>query len=522
MTQIASGLNASQTTAAPQVEMQVTTSDRPLDDARPTDSQLSQHGEASFGPFRVILSRQLLLHGETPLHLGSRAYGVLLALIENAGQIVDKETLMARAWGRVHVEECNLRTAIANVRRALNIGTKRVFVATVQGRGYRFLAPVTFASGRISRNALRKPLSKVIGRDEEILRLLEDIGRHRLITVVGAGGIGKTTVALSAAHLALGRDLIGEVALVDLSAVEHPDLVPDAIRVGLGIGAHSDDSLNDIGEFLSNRSYLIVLDGCERVVAAVADIAERMLAVAPNAVVLTTSREPLRADGERIHRLGPLALPDDSCTCAVNGPKLGSIELFVERAAACVTTFELTETTVPIVAKICRQLDGNPLAIELAANRLDVFDLPVLADLLDGHFCLHMLGRITSLPRHRTLSATLDWSFETLTDEEKTVFRRLSVFGESFSFEAARVIVSDELIAPSDVTVIIARLSAKSVISTGAGRAQGEHKLFHITRAYALDKLRQSGEREIFIKRHAEYSNGVVEHGAIERDSPYL
>jgi predicted ATPase/DNA-binding winged helix-turn-helix (wHTH) protein len=469
--------------------------------------------EVSFGPFRLIPSRQLLLHGDMPLHLGSRAYGVLLALVESAGQVVDKETLMTRAWGAIHVEECNLRTAIANLRRALDVGSRRTYVATAQRSGYRFVAPVTFASVSATRLGLRAPLSKVIGRDGEILNLLEDIGNHRLITVVGPGGIGKTTVALSAGQLALGRQLTGEAVLVDLSTIEDPDLLPDAIRASLGISRQSVDPIVDIEAFLSNRRFLIVLDGCEKMVATVANLAERVLAMAPNAVVLATSREPLRADGERIHRLGSLPVPDDSCVCAIEARNFASIELFAERAAACVRNFELTDATMPVVSKICRQLDGLPLAIELAASRLDAFDLPVLAELLDGHFCLHMVGRVTALPRHRTLAATLDWSFDTLTKEERTVFRRLSVFRGPFSYDAAREIVSDDQLAPSEVGTIIARLSAKSIISTGTGRAQGKHRLLDITRAYALGKLDQSGEKDTFFKRHVEYTRPSVEQG---------
>jgi predicted ATPase/DNA-binding winged helix-turn-helix (wHTH) protein len=520
MTRTSGGPDVSETAAAPQVEMPPAAPGRSVADALPAASLASDGSEASFGPFRLIPSRQLLLHGDTPLYLGSRSYSVLLALVENAGRVVDKETLMVRAWGGIHVEECNLRTAIAGLRRALEVGTRRVYVATVQRKGYRLLAPVTFANASAARRGLRAPLSKVVGRDGEILRLLEDIGRHRLVTVVGPGGIGKTTVALSAGRLALSRELVGEAALVDLSAVEDPDRVPDAIRASLGIGRQSDDAVIDIEAFLSNRRFLIVLDGCEKMVAAVAGMAERVLAAAPNAVVLATSREPLRADGERIHRLDPLPYPDQSCSCAAESRNFASIELFAERAAACARSFELTEATTPIVARICRQLDGIPLAIELAASRLDAFDLPVLAELLDGPFCLHMLGRITALPRHRTLAATLDWSFDTLTKQERIAFRRLSVFRGPFSYDAAREIVSDDQLAFDEVDAIIARLSAKSILSTGTGHAQGKHRLLDITRAYALGKLEQSGEKDIFVARYADYGKSAAKQGGIGPQTP--
>ena len=509
------GRQATRTAAVLQVQMQSATSDRAVADAPPATSLASDDSEASFGPFRLIPSRRLLLHGDTPLRIGSRAYGVLLALIENAGQVVSKETLMLRAWGHIHVEECNLRTAIANLRRALKTSTRHVYVATEQRRGYRFIAPVTFASVSALRRGLRTPLSKIVGRDDEIVRLLDDISCHQLITVVGPGGIGKTTVALSAGNLALGRKLISEAVLVDLSTVEDSNLVPDAIRVSLGIGRQTNDPIKDIETLLSNRRFLIVLDGCEKIVAAVADAAESVLAVAPNAKVLATSREPLRADGERIHRLGPLTMPDSSYLGGIQTQDFASVELFADRAAACVRGFELTEATAPIVARICRQLDGIPLAIELAASRLDAFDLPILTELLDGHFSLHMLGRITALPRHRTLAASLDWSFDTLTNEESAVFRRLSVFQGPFSFDAAREIVSDDQLPPGDVSGIIARLSAKSIISTGTGLAQGKHLLLSVTRTYALGKLEQSGEKEVVLERLARFREVMAKQDGI-------
>jgi predicted ATPase len=309
--------------------------------------------------------------------------------------------------------------------------------------------------------------------------------------------------------------LISEAVLVDLSTVEDPNLVPDAIRVSLGIGRQTNDPIKDIETLLSNRRFLIVLDGCEKIVAAVADAAESVLAVAPKAKVLATSREPLRADGERIHRLGPLAMPDSSYLGVIQTRKFASVELFADRAAACVRGFELTHATAPIVARICRQLDGIPLAIELAASRLDAFDLPILTELLDGHFSLHMLGRITALPRHRTLAASLDWSFDTLTNEESIVFRRLSVFQGPFSFDAAREIVSDDQLAPGDVSSIIARLSAKSIISIGTGHAQGKHLLLSVTRTYALRKLEQSGEKEVVLERLARFGEVMAKQDGI-------
>jgi predicted ATPase len=369
---------------------------------------------------------------------------------------------------------------------------------------------VTFASVPTSRRALRTSLSKVIGRGGEIGRLLEDIDRHRLITVVGAGGVGKTTAALSAGHLALDRGLVSEAALVDLSTVEEASLISDTVRASLGIARQSGDPVQDIAAFLSNRRFLIVLDGCEKMIGAIADMAERILTSTSHAVVLATGREPLRADGERIHRLEPLPFPGESCVSVAEAREFASVELFVERAGACVRDFELTDAITPTVAGICRKLDGIPLAIELAASRLDAFDLSVLAELLDGPFCLHMLGRTTALPRHRSLSAMMDWSFETLAKDERIALRRLSIFSEAFGYDAAREVVSDDELAPSEVGAIIARLAAKSIVISGASRAQGQHRLLNITRAYALGKLDQSGEKNVLLERHAKLINSNV------------
>lgn len=468
--------------------------------------------EATFGPFRVIPSRRLLLCGDKQVRLGEPAYNVLLVLIEHAGETVDRETLIVRAWGSAFIEESNLRTAIAALRRALNeADPTRPYIATVARGGYRFVEPVAFIDLSTTQRGIPLQLARIVGRDAFVADLVEDISQHRLITVVGPGGIGKTTAAQGAARRALSEGSAESVHVIGLETAEDPKLLPSTFRAGLGIVAKSNDPMSDIISFLGKRRILIVLDGCERMIGAIASLAEQVLAFAPSSIVLATSREPLRADGEWIRRLDPLLVPPSSePLSASDALSFAAVELFVDRATSSHPGFHLTDETAPMVVEICRRLDGVPLAIEVAAARMDSFDLPVLADVLGGHFRLQMLGRSTALPRHRTLAATLDWSFDALSEREQTVFRRLSVFRGPFSFEAARQIVAWDSILAADVSSLIAGLVGKSLVTVGDERMQGKHRLLDTTRAYARDKLDQSGERDVISRRHAIYYGAML------------
>jgi predicted ATPase/DNA-binding winged helix-turn-helix (wHTH) protein len=469
--------------------------------------------EAWFGPFHVQSSRQMLLCGGEQVRLSGPAYNVLLALIDNAGEVVDRERLIARAWGSIHVEESSLRSAVAALRRAFKAaGGRRSYVRTVARKGYCFVEPVVFGEPVATRGGLPAQFSKIIGRDDAVADLVGEIGRYRLITIVGPGGIGKTTTALATARSALDGRCIDCAGFIDLLTTEDPALLASAVRARLGIVAETDEPMADIEAFIGNRRMLIVLDSCERVVTAVAALIEAILAGAPNVVVLATSREPLRAAGERIHHLDPLPVPPVSTQVSASAASsFPAIELFVDRATASRCSFKMTDENTPIVIEICRRLDGVPLAIEIAAGRLDSFDLPALAEVLDHHFRLHLPGRNTGLSRHRTLAATLDWSYDTLSDDEQCILRRLSVFRGPFTLEAARQIAGDDRIAPTDVTALVANLTAKSLVTVGQGRAQGKHHLLDTTRVYALDRLMGSVEAEAVARRHALYYRGVLE-----------
>jgi predicted ATPase len=467
--------------------------------------------EVTFGPFRLARSRRALLCDGEKIHLGEPAYNVLVVLIDNAGRTVDRDTLTLRAWGTSHLEESNLRAAIAALRRAFNdAGSSRSYIETVARRGYRFSEPVQFGTPAPERRELPVSLSKVIGRDAFVADLIDDIVQYRLVSIVGPGGIGKTTAALAAARIAQTNRHIDSVRLIPLDTTEDPTLLLSGLRAGLGIVSDSRDPMADIVSFLGNRRILIVLDGCERMVSHVAGIIEKILLAAPHVVVLSTTREPLRADGERIRRLEPLTTPPSGVRLdAARALGYTSVELFVDRATASQPNFQLLDENAQLVSAICRCLDGLPLAIELAAARLDAFDLPVLAEVLSGYFRLQMLGRSTALPRHRTLGATLDWSFESLSAQEQIVLRRLGAFRGSFSFQAAREVVAGTDVSVVEVGTVIASLASKSLVSN-VGQSPGRHRLLDTTRAYARGKLEESGEASAVGRLHALYYRDML------------
>jgi predicted ATPase len=272
---------------------------------------------------------------------------------------------------------------------------------------------------------------------------------------------------------------------------------------------------------LHEKSALLVLDNCEHVISATATLAEAILKTAPQAGILATSREPLRAEGEWLHRLAPLELPPQDKTSSTAAEALGysAVELFHERATATTDSFVLDDAEVPAVLEICRRLDGVPLALELAASRVDTFGVGELAARLDDRFGVLTSGRRTALPRQQTLRATMDWSYELLPEAEQVVFRRLAIFRGAFTIAAAAAIVIDERITATDATECVANLAEKSLIATDITGNITYHRLLDTTRLYALEMLDESGEREPLALRHAEYYRDVFELAELEWES---
>ncbi|MBV9634219.1 MAG: winged helix-turn-helix domain-containing protein [Methylobacteriaceae bacterium] len=467
----------------------------------------------SFGPFRLLPDQLLLLRDERPVHLGSRAFALLKAFVEHAGELLDREMLAARAWPGLSIEESNLRAQIAALRRALGEDTaSNSYVMTVPGRGYRFVAPVTRSSSTMPRVESPNPqprlprrLTRLIGRSDVVAMICGRLRLRRFLTIVGPGGIGKTTVALAVASELMSSYADG-VAFVDLAPLREPRLVPHALVSALGLDIRSEGPSPALNSYLRDKRMLLLFDNCEHVVEAAARLAEDVLKAAPGVHILATSREPLGAQDERLQRLLPLeTAPVSAELTAVEAFAFPAVQLFVERAAAGGEAYGLTDADAPIVAQICQRMDGIALAIELAAGRVDAFGVRGVAAQLDDRFHLLTSGRRTAFPRHQTLRAALDWSNDLLAEPERRIFRRLAIFAGRFTLEAGSTIAGGAEISEPDTAELVASLVSKSLVTADFGVATVYYRLLDTTRSYALTKLHDSGEWGHLARRHAEY-----------------
>jgi predicted ATPase/DNA-binding winged helix-turn-helix (wHTH) protein len=477
----------------------------------------------AFGPFRLHPARHLLLKGLRPVPIGSRALEILIALVDRAGELVTKDRLVAQAWPHSIVEESSLRAQIAVLRKVLKDSPEKSrYIVAVPGRGYRFVAATSRTEGSTSarpisahKNQLPVGIASVIGRAEAIRVLSGRLKRCRFVTVVGHGGVGKTTVAVATAAEISGLYRDG-VCFLDTTLVD-PGLLPSAIASALRVSIISDSMLEDLAAHLQQKQVLIVLDNCERIADAAARAAERILQCAPDVHILATSREPLRADGESVYRLPPLDTPPAAAgLSAAEALTFPSVELFVERATARIEGFTLCDADAPIVGDICRQLDGIALAIELAAGRVDTYGLRGIAERLDDRFRLLKGGRRTALPRHQTLAATLDWSYDVLPEREKVILRRLAVFAGGFTFDSAAALSTGADTYSADIVDGMANLVSRSLVAADVNRVPPRYRLLETTRAYAHGKLIESGEWSAASLAHASHYRQVFERALNE------
>jgi predicted ATPase/DNA-binding winged helix-turn-helix (wHTH) protein len=476
-----------------------------------------------FGPYLLFPSQRLLRAGEKNIRLGNRAFDLLLALVERAGEIVTREELLGYAWPKTVVEENNLRVHIAAIRKILGNGDGGArYIVNVAGRGYKFIAAVSRADPADPRAAfqprkqsvLPEPLTRILGREEAIKALIAQVPGSRLVTIVGTGGVGKTTVGLAVAE-ELG-ERYERVCFVDLSAVDDPGLVPSVLATVLGISGLMDDPVASLKAYLRDKSILIVLDNCEHVIGRAAEVAEQILRAAADVDILATSREPLSAQGEHIRYLAPLRCPPDTGQPIVaDALSFPAVQLFVERAANASEGFELTESNVAAVAAICRRLDGIPFAIELVAARINVFGAQTIAEGFGDDLLLATRGRRTARSRHQSLRATLAWSYRTLAPFEQITLSRLSVFRGFFSFECAAAVISDDVLSTARVLDALTSLVAKCLLSTDLGGHSIGYRLLYTTRAYAAEQLRESNERAEMSYSHARHYYRLLE-GALE------
>ena len=408
------------------------------------------------GGWEVDLARRELRAHGIPVPIGGRAFEIIEVLVQSAGELVTKDDVMGRVWPGAIVEENTLQVHISAIRKAL--GAERGLLRTVSGRGYRLLGNWVAKPQSIATDLVDPGLphtlfeafpgnlpvsgSELIGRAAAVQHLQDVLSAYRVVTLTGPGGIGKTRLALEVARGQL-PDLRGEGCLVELVSLSNPSLMPSAVAGALGLKLGGDEiSSESVARAIGGRKLLLVLDNCEHVVDAVAALAETVVRLCPLTTVLVTTRELLRIEGEYVYRVPPLDVP--SLHQEEPGYVLGhsAVQLFIARTKALHLDFSTDPENVAAITTICRRLDGIPLAIEFAAARAAALGLREVASRLDDRFQLLTGGRRTALPRHQTLRATLDWSYELLPESERCLLRHLAVFAAGFTLEAATAIVS--------------------------------------------------------------------------------
>src|SRR5271170_7932549 len=355
----------------------------------------------------------------------------------------------------------------------------------------------------------------MVGRDDTVRALAEQLQAWRFVSIVGPAGVGKTTVAISVAHTLIDG-FHDAVFFIDLAALTDPQLVTTAVASALGYTLQTQDPLVGLLAFIGDRKILLVLDNCEHVISIAAALAERVVSEAPEAHILATSREALRVEGEHVHVLDSLECPpEDADVTALEALRYPAAQLFMERATASGYSAALSDIDAPIVARSCRRLDGIALAIELAASRVGSVGIRGTAELLDNRFGLLWRGRRTALPRHETLNAMLDWSYKLLSEREKLVLCRLSVFIGDFTLQAAGSVASGIEEEEAIVIEAVVNLAAKSLISTTVINVSTYYRLLDTTRAYAAAKLAERGEAARIARRHAIFYSEFLERDEV-------
>ncbi|ARN21494.1 ATP-binding protein [Piscinibacter gummiphilus] len=459
----------------------------------------------AFGPFQLIPDQQSLLDGDQPVRIGGRAFDLLTVLVERHGEVVSRSELMSRVWPGLVVEETNLKVNIAAIRRLLGDGPGPPrYIATVVGTGYQFIGDVraTTASAQPLRGAKLPRLGnlpplnrRIFGRDDTIEAILRDLAQARLVTLVGPGGVGKTTVALAIADQAAAA-FPGGAWFVDLAVLRDPSDVSGAIASMLRSSRGNGDKPHWPDASPQDHGVLLVLDNCEHLIDAVALCAEQWLRNTAKVTLLATSREPLCIRGERVRRLPGLGLPPDperlGAAAALAFP---AVQLFAARAAEHSTDFRLDDTNAPHVAAICHRLDGHALAIERVAGRVGPLGVAGTLDHLDRRF--HMFDGCHEGPaRHRTLTASVESSYSILSPGEQAVMRRLSTFPGAFSLASACAVSGACGMDPAAVVDHLARLIAKSLVLAEMRDHEMRYRLTHVARAFAAEKLIEHGEQD--------------------------
>ncbi|MDN7653414.1 winged helix-turn-helix domain-containing protein [Burkholderia multivorans] len=451
--------------------------------------------------------RDIRRHGAS-LRIGARALDILEVLHRANGSVVSKDDIMDAVWPGLIVEENRLQVHVATLRKAL--GANRDLIKTVPGRGYLLIANPAVAqeapprAAPLPREAVTTARAQpLVGRQAEIGQIVDMIERAPVVTLVGAGGIGKTSLADRVAHEVRGRS--GErVVFVALASAATRDDVLRAIAAALALETDDVPGIDRVADAFAASPGLLVLDNAEHVVDLVADLVDTLTSRAASLRVLVTSREPLHISAEAVFRVSPLAVPDGSASVD-EMMRHSAVELFLARIRAATPDCAVDAAGIRLIGDICRRLDGLPLAIELAAARVATLGLEVVASRLDDRLNLLTGGLRSALPRHQTLRATFDWSYVLLDAPARSLFRRMACFIGPFTFDAAREVALDPGMSAADMIAVLGELVAKSLVSVEFNGAQVRYRLTESTRAYALEKLHNEGEFESVAACHARY-----------------
>jgi predicted ATPase/DNA-binding winged helix-turn-helix (wHTH) protein len=477
----------------------------------------------AIGPLELDAEARVLSRDGVPTALGARGVAVLAVLVSRANEYVPKTVIMETAWPGLVVEEGNLNVQISLIRRTLAlVPGGGSWIETLTRRGYRFVGPVAEIGGRSvapvaadrRRTNLPESLTAFVGRERELAEIKQRLPATRMLTLTGTGGIGKTRLALQAA--AEVRDAYRDgVWFVDLAPLRDAALVPSALAQVLQLKEMAGQPLLTVlCNHLRTKQMLLILDNCEHLLDACAQLTEALLRETVQVTLIATSREPLRLNGERVHPLSALPLPDPKGD-ARSIARSDAVQLFVERARQQRPRFDLQDERARAVALICVRLDGIPLALELAAARVAVLPVEEIVRLLDKRFRLLTSGG-RELPRHQTLRAMIDWSYELLDRAEKVLFARLSVFAGGWTLEAAREVCSSESIAKDDVVYLLIRLIEQSLVV--ADEDGDRYRMLETVREYAQEKREEpaigDGSREQWRDRHLAYFLALAEEAA--------
>src|SRR6267378_4422853 len=477
------------------------------------------HRKLRFGPFELSIGERVLRRDGQVLPLGGRALDILIYLADRPGEVIAKQELIDHVWSDVTVEEGSLRVYVAAIRKALGDGQfGNRYTANIKARGYSFVGTVVPLAGSTEsrddkfRHQRRLPVRQVmmIGRETVVGDVSDKLRDERFVTLLGPGGIGKTTIALAVGRVA-AEEFGGKVYFVDLESLTDPRHVAGAVATALGLALKSKDPGLELVDLVRSRKLLIILDSCEHVIEAVASLAEQLYQQTEEIHVLTTSREWLKVKGEHCYRVLPLDYPPDGSEQTANAVlRYPAAQLFVQRVAARAGSLVLTDEEAPFVAEMCRKLDGLPLAIELAAGRVAALGIKNTVARLVSQPELLKLSHRTAVPRHRSLKAALDWSYNLLSDGERIVFRRIAPFVGHFTLDGARHVAGELGAGAEEIFDAIAGLVEKSLI-TRIGEARAQYRLLDTTRAYALGKLEEHAEVDVVFRQHVEYVAGYLE-----------